>query len=552
MIPVDDLPKAKKSDDRVEIEVDSYKLIDEEEAQLSYLNAEIEKLALQAEGEMFAVPISDTYASPAVIAALKMQWEIGGWTVGVFRVDGGHQVVFARCRGSGTSGTSVTKSLEARDEKSFILWPKDALDPITFEKNKNNPNISCSLLIRMPTRGRPDQALSVLSAYRKLAATSVAIEVVIDEDDEAMNNSQVLQRLCDLDCTITIGRHKSKIDAVNGGRRDDWAILALASDDMVPTQEGYDLRIIEEMDRHFPLRDGAIYFNDGYNKDHQRFGKPVLCTMPIMGRYLWEQFGYVYYPEYGSLYSDDEQTEVLMAIKRLAFIDEVIVEHRHHAAGKAPHDALYTYNDKKWGRADRELFEARQQRGFDMPPMWLSILICSTEARAPMLHRLVDHLRSQMRVFERQVEICVSIDNGTKLIGDKRNELLQRAVGDYVAFIDDDDWVSYDYVARVVAACREGKDCTSLVGVLTTDGERPERFEHSLTYESWYIREDGVHVRTPNHLNAVRRELALKAGFTSKNFSEDHDYSMALKPLLQSQAFTGAAPLYYYWFRSKK
>jgi len=37
-------------------------------------------------------------------------------------------------------------------------------------------------------------------------------------------------------------------------------------------------------------------------------------------------------------------------------------------------------------------------------------------------------------------------------IGAKRNQLLHRAKGDYVAFVDDDDLVSSDYVNKVLSA----------------------------------------------------------------------------------------------------
>jgi hypothetical protein len=373
-----------------------------------------------------------------------------------------------------------------------------------------------------------------------------------------MNHPQTLQRLGDLDCLVTVGRHKSKIDAVNGGRIDDWSILVLASDDMVPVTAGYDQRIIEEMDRHFPLRDGAIYFNDGYNKEHAGEGFPVLCTLPIFGRHLWEEFGYVYFPEYGSLYSDTEQTDLLTAMRRLVFVDEMLIEHRHHAAGKAAHDAMYKFNDDKWGSADKELYIKRRalrrpgsQFAFDAPPLLLSILICSTHKRAPYLRRLLAWLRGQVRDdgFHRQVEICVDIDNGELSVGQKRQKLLERAVGHYVAFVDDDDLVASDYLRRILGALKDHPttDCLSLVGVMTTDGEQPERFEHSVSFDGWYTRE-GVHYRTPNHLSVVRRDLAIKVGFINKSVGEDHDYSSRLRPLLKTEASTGTAPLYYYLF----
>ncbi len=557
VISVDEVSVQKQSaDDKNTLDVRGFIEVDSEDHdKLSYIDASIEPLATQLSGDMFDVGVSYDFASRDVIFALKRMWEAGGWIVGVFDRGDSAQVVFVRPRG-GSSSNTLTSSLVVRSEKN----PDPRSESTERVVNVCSPKTSNPLLVRMPTRGRPEQALSVLAQYRSRAAEHVKIEVVIDEDDSSMNNTQVLQRLCELDCVVSIERNRSKIEAVNGGRVDDWAVLVLASDDMVPIVDGYDQRILDAMCRHFPLLDGAVYFDDGYNRDHALPGKPVLCTLPIMGRHLYEQFGYVYYPGYGSLYSDNEQTELLSSMRRIAFVDECIIEHKHHAAGKAAFDELYKFNDDKFGNADKRLFEERSkmqrpgsQFSFDAPPMLLSILICSTRARSGYLNRLLEHLRAQVGRFQRQVELCVAVDDGEQTIGEKRQALLERAVGHYVAFVDDDDWVSHDYVELVRSAVRSCEvDCASLRGIMTTNGERPEYFHHSLDYDSWFTdKTTGLHCRTPNHLNAVRRELALKAGFPSKSFGEDHSYSKALYPLLKTEAKIDSL-LYYYWFRSRK
>ncbi len=534
------------------VETENFVLNDEEQAIYDFIDAELDTQARAFTGSVFLAPVS-VKATAKVVSALKKAWQVGGWIVEAFKTqDGGWLIAFARTTGSVSPSRIVIQALEKRAAIRAVLDLNNKIR-IPLLTPSYDPNTACPLLIRMPTRGRPQQALQVLAAYRRLADSNVTIEVVLDHDDETMMNVQVLQQLCDLDVTVCAGEHKSKIDAVNSGRVNDWSILALASDDMVPIKQGYDRRIVEEMNKHFPLRDGLIYFNDGYQKDHAGERERVLCTLPILGRHYWEMFGYVYYPGYGSLYCDDEQTSVAWATKRAAFIDEVIIEHRHPAAGKAPHDALYHHNDGKWGAADKALFEMRRQKHFEMPEMLFSILICSTELRAPMLHRLIEYLRAQIRAEGRlrQIEICVEIDCGEITVGEKRQHLLERARGKWVAFIDDDDLVASDYVRRIVKATSSDPDCCSLVGVMTVDGENPQRFEHSIKYDGWYTK-DGVHYRTPNHLSVVRCELARKVGFVSKNVGEDHDYSMRLRPLLKTEASTGETPLYFYFYRPKQ
>lgn len=177
----------------------------------------------------------------------------------------------------------------------------------------------------------------------------------------------------------------------------------------------------------------------------------------------------------------------------------------------------------------------------------LSILICTIPARAHFLHRLQQRLLPQCGSG---VEVLVDNEGEHLSIGAKRNRLLAKANGEYVCFIDDDDLVSGDYVRLVLAALAGNPDCAELWGEITTDGKNPKPFHHTIECKEWCER-DGVYLRMPNHLNAVRRGLALKAGFPESRFGEDHEYSKRLQPLLKTQGAVSKTT-YYYLFRSKK
>lgn len=510
-------------------------LTPEEQSLLDFYDAKIDE-EVQTAGRQSWVEV-DAPALPAkVLSRLKETWEARDRKVAVFPP-----------RGAGENYRFVISP-----EQMNVL-PAMGRGAVVAAEVVSGPR----LLVRMPTRGRPVQAVSTLTAYRHMAGIPVLIEVVIDDDDESMLAAEVLQRLVALGCTVTVGPHKSKVEAVNGGRVGGWDILLLASDDMVPVVEGYAKRVVEEMERHFPYGDGVIYFNDGYAEGY--------CTLPIIGRRIHEQFNsYVYEPIYRSLWCDKEQTELLRAMGRLAHVDEMVIEHRHPATGKAPSDSTYVRNEAALVR-DFEIYEQRRntrrphaQFNFDSPPLALSICICTVPSRRAQLDRLLDHLYRQA---SREVEILV--DSGEGEIGAKRQRLLERALGHYVAFVDDDDWVSHDYVRRIVdAICASDyqADCVALWGAMTANGERPAKFHHSIEHDGWYTDNRGVYCRTPNHLNPVRRELALKVGFPSKSHGEDHEYARRLKSLLKTEVRASApykaavvdAPLYYYWFWDTK
>lgn len=163
----------------------------------------------------------------------------------------------------------------------------------------------------------------------------------------------------------------------------------------------------------------------------------------------------------------------------------------------------------------------------------LSILIPSLDSRKDMLEQLQSVINAQKTDA---VEVVVVSDSGQMSIGQKRNMLLSQSRGQYVAFVDDDDMIPPDYVSRILKALESNPDCTSLTGrIVFSDGySRP--FIHSLKYDKWVDDHEGkVYYRPPNHLNAIRRDLAVKAGFPPWNSGEDRYFSHHVRPTLKRE-----------------
>ena len=157
-----------------------------------------------------------------------------------------------------------------------------------------------------------------------------------------------------------------------------------------------------------------------------------------------------------------------------------------------------------------------------------------------MLDRLMKELRPQLTP---EVEVKFNLDNGGRSIGTMRNELVQAAKGDYVAFIDDDDSISPDYVSLVLSALETDPDCCSLNGLLFERGDRRTSFRHSIDYVWEFV--GGVYYRSPNHLNAIKRDLVLQTGFLEINHGEDSDFSHRIKSLLKTESKIDET-IYYY------
>jgi len=180
--------------------------------------------------------------------------------------------------------------------------------------------------------------------------------------------------------------------------------------------------------------------------------------------------------------------------------------------------------------------------------LW-SILICSLKEREFTLKKLLDKLYKQIN-NDNRIEVLVECDSGEMSTGEKRNLLVSRAQGKYINFIDDDDDISDDYVLLTVTALEQDPDCVGIQGLLMSS-KGSFLFEHSIEHQGWYTTfnpkspNDPMYIRTPNHLNPVRKVIAEQIGFPLKNFGEDGDYSMGIKRYLKTEVFIDH-PIYFY------
>jgi hypothetical protein len=140
-------------------------------------------------------------------------------------------------------------------------------------------------------------------------------------------------------------------------------VLMLASDDMNPQQMSYDEVVFKCFEQAFPDFSGAIKFWDGL-----RPKEDPLMTLTVMGFPLYKQFGYIYNPEYKSLYCDNEQTAVCHRLGKLAIAPYCIIRHEWT---NEPFDTLHARNENKdMYDVDSNTFEVRKAKNFDMEVMF--------------------------------------------------------------------------------------------------------------------------------------------------------------------------------------
>jgi len=184
----------------------------------------------------------------------------------------------------------------------------------------------------------------------------------------------------------------------------------------------------------------------------------------------------------------------------------------------------------------------------------LSIGILTIPERRYLYLRLMDHLQKIMALdphLEGKVEYVVALDEKVKTVGEKRNEVLDRARGKYVCFIDDDDLVSDTYFKAILNTLENHPhvDCVGFKGMYYEQNEQKMVFHHAIQNRGHWKDHDGVQRRPVNHLNPVRTEFAKKIRFPEKSFGEDSDYCDRLldSGLIKNEAFIDMI-LYHYLF----
>jgi glycosyltransferase involved in cell wall biosynthesis len=177
-----------------------------------------------------------------------------------------------------------------------------------------------------------------------------------------------------------------------------------------------------------------------------------------------------------------------------------------------------------------------------------SILICTLEERQEPFEKLYSKLMNQIESASlgKEIEVVYFRDARNFSVGFKRNQLLKTSLGKYVNFLDDDDDIHPNYIQLIYEKLNDEPDCVSLTGIIK-EKDQERIFIHSIKYRSYFMQND-IYFRPPNHLNTIKREIAIKFFFPLTLTGEDTAWALqiARSNLLKKEACI-LVPYYFYY-----
>jgi len=203
-----------------------------------------------------------------------------------------------------------------------------------------------------PSLGRPEQAIGCLYNWRAFAPDA-EIQHLLSLSSSDTTIGSYMSLFDNEDSAIVISPSTNMVSASNiAAERADGDVLILISDDMFPPM-GWDIKITPYLDVHWPV---VLQVHDGIRDD--------IMTLPIMNRAAYDRLGYLYHPDYLSMFADNDLAET--AKTQGWYVKcEVRFEHRHYTVGKAELDETYRKENSKvkWDHGQR-VFERRKRDGF--------------------------------------------------------------------------------------------------------------------------------------------------------------------------------------------
>jgi hypothetical protein len=191
----------------------------------------------------------------------------------------------------------------------------------------------------------------------KTASSDHEYEWIVSLSKKDATLEEYYQTFTNSDAVLVVTRSTNMVEATNEiAKLCAGEIIILVSDDMW-SSELWDTKILHKFEMiNGP---GVLQVNDGITT--------LKLTIPIMNREAYAKLGYVYHPDYISMFADDDLRATALSNNMYYNGTDILIEHRHFSVGKSQYDKTYqSENSRTAWRIGEKIYFDRAKRKFPL------------------------------------------------------------------------------------------------------------------------------------------------------------------------------------------
>jgi SAM-dependent methyltransferase len=306
---------------------------------------------------------------------------------------------------------------------------------------------------------RPDKWASIYDAWRGAASDYGSVEYILVCDKRwGFNELPTFPATPSLRAIWNTGR-RCYVDAVNlGAQYATGDVLIVIADDQYPASD-WDFHLAEA------LADSGkevIEVSTGTPAEHER----GILVMPILTRARFERLGYVLYPQYESMFADNDFCEAARKDDQIADARHLLFPHRHPYFDKSvDSDAAYEAQNRPEAYArGGAVIQARRKANFGTEMKRKKILVClpGEQFSSTWTSNVLNTIVWLGQFFELEVHWSYCTNVYTARAGYAK--IAKESDADYVLWIDDDNPVTPEDAKNLITSLEEVSEVDVVAG----------------------------------------------------------------------------------------
>lgn len=158
---------------------------------------------------------------------------------------------------------------------------------------------------------------------------------------------------------LIVNNNRSLVDACNNGALISTGDCLIVLSDDFETPQNWNTLLKEKIgNKDFY----GILIDDGISAQSMS-----IMSLPIVSRKLYQRLGYLYHPDFFSLYADNALLDVCVKLDCLIDARDLLFQHHHYSVGLSKHDATYARENSRDAHSiGVRAYEALKARNYDL------------------------------------------------------------------------------------------------------------------------------------------------------------------------------------------